>query len=108
MSITDLIPKCISNQGGCNMTLYCNLKMNLTFFEYNNNTYVIDDYDMKEDCFILKCQQNTFKIPVNLTLHRDDNILKSNLEEYKKEDDNKKEDDVKLDIVDLDVNSEID
>ena len=32
MSVIDLIPKCISNQSGydCNMTLYCNTKMNLT------------------------------------------------------------------------------
>ena len=51
MSVIDLIPKCISNQSGydCNMTLYCNTKMNLTYFEYEDNTYIIDDYDMNED-----------------------------------------------------------
>ena len=95
MSIIDLIPKCISNQFGCNMTLYCNMKMNLTYFEYEDNTYIIDDYDMNEDCFVIKCNKIIFKIPVNLTLCRDtDIIIKSN--------NNIKEDIINLDVENLD------
>ena len=81
MSVIDLIPKCISNQSGydCNMTLYCNTKMNLTYFEYEDNTYIIDDYDMNEDCYIITCNKIKFKIPVDLILYRDTNIIiKSN------------------------------
>ena len=77
----DLINKMVSNQGGCNMTLYCNLNMELTTFEYNNNTYIIDDYIMKEDCYIITANQSQYKIPNCLTLHREDSRVKKEFEE---------------------------
>ena len=71
----DLINKLVSNKGNCNMTLYCNLKMELTTFEYNNNTYIIDDYIMKEDCYIITSNQAQYKIPVDLILHKEESRI---------------------------------
>lgn len=69
MSIIDLTQK-------TNMILYVNSKMNLVNFEYLDNLYDILDYKMKADCFIISCcGDNIFKIPVDLLLYNESEIV---------------------------------
>ena len=50
------------------MTLYVNSKMELVQFLYKAVTYYIDEYEMKEDCYIIYCDVNRIVLPVNLIL----------------------------------------
>ena len=51
------------------MTLYVNSRMELVQFSYKDVTYDIDEYEMKEDCYIIYCDgDRLYKIPVNLHL----------------------------------------
>ena len=71
MSIIDLTKKFASVDNVDNMTLYVNSRMNLTKFEYLGVLYIIDDYQMHEDCFLIFCGEEQYKIPVNLTLYKE-------------------------------------
>ena len=71
MTILDLTKKFASVDNKENMTLYVNSRMNLTKFEYLGILYIIDDYQMHEDCFLIICGENQYKIPVNLTLYKE-------------------------------------
>ena len=78
--LVDLTQKLVSLNNVCNMTLYVNSNMNLTKFEYLDYLYEIDEYQMKEDCFIIDCADADsnlirFKIPVNLTLYNESIIV---------------------------------
>lgn len=51
------------------MTLYVNSQMELVQILYKDVTYNIDEYEMKEDCYIIYCDGGQlYKIPVNLSL----------------------------------------
>ena len=71
MSMIDLTKKFASVDNIDNMTLYVNSRMNLTKFEYLGILYIIDDYQMHEDCFLIICGENQYKIPVDLTLYNE-------------------------------------
>lgn len=53
------------------MTLYVNSQMELVQFSYKDVTYDIDEYEMKEDGYIIYCDGGRlYKIPVNLHLSK--------------------------------------
>lgn len=67
MPIVDLSKKLVV---GDELILYVNSQMELVQFFYENITYIIDIYQMKEDCYIITCQDTIFMLPINLTLHK--------------------------------------
>lgn len=78
MNIIDLTKRFASVNNVDNMILYVNPTMNLTKFMYLDVLYDIDEYQMKEDCFIVFCGDDIFKIPVDLTLYQESIIVYKN------------------------------
>jgi len=71
MPIIDLVDKCIQNQYGSNMSLYCDDQCKLKVFSYNQVMYEIIFYETEETTYLITFNDGSqYRIPQMLTVYK--------------------------------------